>query len=185
MAHRQNSILAKPRLHSSARLLLSGACIVFLLFSPACDKTVQPGQDAARIIIGESIDGVRIGDDSATVVQKLGTPSSIIAPRFQGWTLGYDNGTHAGMGLLIRDIGRSSRMGVASVTVISPYTGKTSDGIGIGVNQALVLSRLGNPIDTLPTMSGLLVRYVYGITDFQVGYTNDTVSSLGIVANSY
>lgn len=185
MAYRRNKsvIGARNLLRSKIFRQFSVACIFILLAFLACDKSVEPKSSEARIVIDESIDGVRIGDDSLAVVQKLGPPSSIVAPRSRGWALGYDSGTHAGMGLLISNYGRSSQLLVTSMSVSPPYTGKTSDGIGIGVDQAFVVSRLGNPTDTLPTMSGLLVRYAYSSTNFEVGYTNDTVSTLAIVAN--
>jgi hypothetical protein len=163
----------------------SSACIFILVIFPACDKTVLPGQDIGteRIIINESIDGVKIGDDSAAVVQKLGPPSHIIVPRPSAWWFAYDSGAHAGMNLVINYAG-SVHPGVASVSVSAPYPGRTADGIGIGVSQAFVLSHLGNPSDTLPAMSGLLVRYFRSNTNFEVGYTNDTVSSLAIVVKN-
>jgi hypothetical protein len=180
MACRISNSIERPRLHSTTLQRLSEACLIILFLFPACDKTVQPGQDIARIIIDESIDGVRIGDDSAAVVQKLGPPTSIVLPRTPSMWFAYDSGAYAGLGLVI-NYSRSPHPGVASMSVSAPYSGKTADGIGIGVDQAFVLSRLGNPTDTLPSMSGLLVRYFYSTTTFNIGYMNDTVTSLAIV----
>jgi hypothetical protein len=186
MAYRQNKSdsNAKPSQRSSQIRHLSSVCILMLAVFQACDKTVQPGQDAARIVIDESIDGVRIGDDSATVVQKLGPPTSIIVPRTPAWLFAYDSGTHAGMSLTIGNYARSRRLGVTSISVSAPYPGTTANGIGVGVDQAFLLSRLGNPTDTLPTLSGLLVRYFYSNTTFNIGYTNDTVTSLAIAVKN-
>jgi hypothetical protein len=184
MACRHKNTTPKPRLHPATLRRLGGICLFILPLFPACNKSVEPQQNTARIIIDETIDGVLIGDDSAAVVQKLGPPSSITFPRTSGWLFAYDSGAHAGMSIAITNHTRSTRLSVTSMSASAPYPGTTADGIGIGVDQALILSRLGNPTDTLPTLSGLLVRYFYSNTTFNIGYTNDTVTSLAIVVKN-
>jgi hypothetical protein len=165
---------------------LSDNCIfIFLLLFLACDESVQSDAGSARIVIDQSIDGVLIGDDTAAVIQKLGCPDSILPPpRPPQRIFMYWNGAHTGMSLVIR-YPQASPPGVSSVSVGSPYSGKTADGIGIGTDAAFVLSRLGSPSDTLASsLIGRVERYAFANTYFDVQYVSDTVVTLAIVSKN-
>lgn len=109
----------------------------------SCDNGVAPN-DNDRIVLYESVDGVRIGDDAAMVIRKLGQPSSVVQGDFPGVRFEYHDGVHATMNIVIYDP-TAIPSGVVSLAVFAPYSGKTEEGIGIGSTHQEVLEGLGEP----------------------------------------
>lgn len=52
--------------------------IYSLLFITGCEMKLSPTLPLGRIIVNESINGVKIGDDTTTVIQKLGRPNPCV-----------------------------------------------------------------------------------------------------------
>ncbi len=118
------------------------------------DTTLNFTVEEARIILGQSIDGVKAGDDSLTVIEKMGKPNSIYDADLNGYIFAYisDGNPHARLYivLLIDPIFTSSRTAVIFIEADYPYKGKTKEGVGIGMSRSDVLKLLGNPTSTDP-----------------------------------
>lgn len=126
-----------------------------------------------RIVFGESIDGVHIGDSRKEVVQKLGEPDNILLGDFPGKGFIYKEGKHAGMSVTIY-----TEKGVKAVGIGSPYTGRTSDGIGIGSNREEVHQLVGPPDETHDNITGaveMVDTYHYDDTFFVVSYIENKI----------
>lgn len=110
------------------------------------DTTMNFVVEEARIVMGKSVDGVKVGDSTGTVVRKLGQPSSIILGDFPGFMYEYTQSEHAGMFVTIStDSSFGGLVGVVYVKVVSPYSGTTKDGVGIGTSRDIARKFLGSP----------------------------------------
>lgn len=109
------------------------------------DTTLDYEVEKASILLGKSIDDVKLGDDSQTVINKLGDPDEIQYGDFAGFLYEYLNQDKTERRLMIV-FSESSK--VTSITVYKVYDGKTKDGIGIGVHRDSVSNLLGAPSST-------------------------------------
>jgi hypothetical protein len=116
-------------------------CLIILL-SGGCNSPLNQGNDDARIVLGKSIDKVEIGDDSTTVIRKLGEPDEIAIGDYPGYFYMYTQGKYTGIHVTIHD---DDEKGVQVVSARSPYSGVTDADIGIGTSRETVLQFLGNP----------------------------------------
>jgi hypothetical protein len=99
-----------------------------------------------RIVWGKNIDGILIGDDSTTVIQKLGRPSGIGLGDFSGYIYEYYEGMFAGMSISISDDSTLGLgFGVFAVHLQAPYNGTTNEGIGIGTSREVAITSFGLP----------------------------------------
>lgn len=98
-----------------------------------------------RIVMGRSIDGVKIYDSPAVVQNKLGQPSSIAIGDFAGFIYEYGEGEPAGLRILLAEPFHETAI---QVTARSPYRGTTKEGVGIGTSQRTVRKFLGSPDST-------------------------------------
>lgn len=118
------------------------------------DTLLNFNVEKARIILCRSIDEVKIGDDSLTVVNKLGKPDTIYYADLDGWIFAYidDGNIHQRtyITLINNPIFISQSNAVISVEIGIPYTGKTKEGVGLGMNRDEVIKRLGEPTYTVP-----------------------------------
>jgi hypothetical protein len=153
------------------------ALLAFVLL-PGCDLGADSGQQG-RIVVNESIDGVKFGDDEVAVKQKLGEPSSIGIGDFPGVLYEYNAGKHAGMSIIIYSP-TATPSGVFSISVSSPYQGTTMDGVGLGTARSLILQTYGQPSMHSQEDSTSWDRYEFGGFLFLLHYRNDVVESLGI-----
>lgn len=92
------------------------------------------------IVWGESIEGVRIGDDSLTVIQKLGEPTwiSIETPESRFFVYQDDRSNQKEILLLIG-------YGVFSYQIVGASRLMTSEGIGVGTPREELLRKFGKP----------------------------------------
>jgi len=117
---------------------LIATCALLLL--PISCTDLGPETNAGRIVWNTSIDRIAHGDDSLTVVRKLGPPSAInsgISPgdapvAFNGCTLYYTSGSHAGLMIVIWRQPSSWGVGARYISAGPPYAGTTREGIGLG-----------------------------------------------------
>jgi len=126
-----------------------------IIISQGCTHTTE-SQGNFPIIWGKSIEGVSIGDDSTTVVRKLGNPTAIQWGDFDGYIFYYDAGSKYNRMEILIVKGHALNLGVISMQVYSPYKGTTKDGIGIGITREKTISILGQPDKTSTGPGGLL-----------------------------
>lgn len=118
-----------------------------------------------RIVWGESIEGVRLGDDSLSVIQRLGEPSSVGAEDYFFTSMYYFEGR-------LRETDVYLWKGqVFNIRLIPPYKGQTQTGVGIGMSREDVLKRLGAP-DRSPAF------YDFGQSFWEVDYVDGIVSTI-------
>ncbi|MDY6794891.1 MAG: hypothetical protein SWK76_06385 [Actinomycetota bacterium] len=102
------------------------------------------------VVPGQSVAGIHIGDDFAMVKQEYGIPNS------SGFTTeGFVCATYTGgygswkLNLYLEDKDENDSLGdydsVVSISVRSPYAGRTAGGVGIGSAEADVLTEFGTP----------------------------------------
>ena len=149
--------------------------LAFLQFS-GCSKGVEPA-DEARIVLRESVDGVKFGDSEQTVVQKLGQPDDIAQGDFPGVTYEYNTGKYATMHVTIYSPG-VLHSGVVYISVQSPYPGATKDGIGIGSPRESVRQILGQPDSHGESVDTTWDRYEDDAHVLLVNYRGEVVESL-------
>lgn len=100
--------------------------------------------ERARIILGYTIDGVLLGDDSLTVINKLGEPIDINDDPDVVYIFNYP-----GIELSVRKpLDDSLGTFVAEIKIFDPYSGKTKEGICIGTDRESVLSLIGLPLSS-------------------------------------
>ncbi len=126
----------------------SGTCIVLAFFGVlafsipfGCEGSVSPAPEVT-IVPYEGVDGVTFGDSEATVIAKLGRPDNTGVGDFPGVFYEYVRGIHATMNVVIYSPGQP-HAGVVSISVQSPYSGKTKEGIGVGSPRVSVQQTMG------------------------------------------
>lgn len=168
-----------PSLFSLAIVLSSISC------HDAGVEVVKPDEGGVGIILpGIGIEGIALGNSEETVAQKLGKPSAKgwADGLYRGWrTYAYWEGQHAGLEIYFIDNGDS--YGPADVlTVLSPYGGKTSEGIGLGSSLETVHQKYGKPKHTLtqPTQHWIADFYCFNGKKLEVHYVDSLVSTMSI-----
>jgi hypothetical protein len=111
------------------------------------NTTINFELEEARILLYKSIDGIKIGDDSLTVIQKLGEPSDIRPAgdcecyAFYYFEFPYDILRIS----FLKNAPRDSIYSVVDLRVYNNYEGKFTEGIGLGYSRDEVLRVLGEP----------------------------------------
>jgi hypothetical protein len=132
--------------------------------------------EEARIILEKSIDNVEIGDDSTTVIVKLGEPDEIALGDYAGYLLIYTRGTHNGITVTLH-----SEKGVQGVSARSPYNGFTETGIGIGTPRETVVQALGDPgFSAQLNNDRTKETYRYGPNSFSFVYREGKTEAVGL-----
>ena len=149
--------------------------VVAFLMGAGCnlfDTNGSADEPAARIVFGESIEGLRIGDDSTTVVETLGAPDEMAQDDFNGDIFRYTEGELALTEVAVsRDSGLG--LGVIDVRVSAPYGGRTKGGTGIGTPRGEVLEELGPP--DIVDASGRYATYLFEANAFVVEYRDEKI----------
>ena len=142
------------------------------------DNLTQYERDISPFIFGKSIEGVEIGDDSITVIQKLGKPTRIEDGDFNGYIFYYVEGRLANTFVAVSN-DRALSLGVIGISVEGPYQGKSKDSIGIGSDRDFVISKLGVP-DTTVGETPIYDTYFYGKNIFEITYENQHALRIGM-----
>jgi len=153
--------------------------LFLVLIIAGCDQGVESDKMLGRIAIDDNVDGVRLGDDSIAVTQKLGNPNSVVLPATPSMIYMYTEGIHATMSVVIY-----YNKGVTQISVSPPYQGKTWDGIGIGSSRTYVISKLGDPAEDIPDYDLNIDRYVFGKSLLLIHYDSVFVRSLSMDAKN-
>ena len=143
-----------------------------------CSKN-PVNSEFGRIIPWESIDGVNLGDTPDAVNKKLG----LYDENFNwdgiysgGMVYDYNDGFHAGLRVFIGDADY-----VDDISVKSPYTGKTKEGIGIGSSLASVHDVYGVPDKTHSINDTTRSETYYSDNSgFNIYYEDSNVRRIGI-----
>ncbi|MCG6959647.1 T9SS type A sorting domain-containing protein [bacterium BMS3Abin03] len=112
------------------------------------DTTLNYEVEKARIILYQSIDDVEEGDDSLTVINKLGEPNYISDADLDGYIFHYYNES-IGLDLAIT-LYPTSAPKVVVIEADGIYSGKTKEGVNIGMYREETLKLLGMPLYTVP-----------------------------------
>ncbi|MEI7905779.1 MAG: hypothetical protein WCI84_00330 [Bacteroidota bacterium] len=146
---------------------------VFIFLFTSCQHTTTP-EPQSQIVLGDNIEGVQIGDDSSTVVRKLGKPSYIGDGDMNGYIFQYTEGRLAYTFVTISKDPLFG-LGTISVSLEGPYAGKTKDGIKIKCEREFVLGKIGVP-DTSFAGSPLTYDiYYFNKNGFTFTYENQIV----------
>ena len=157
------------------RLVIIGM-LAFLCQAFACtDLGTEPPVNV--IVWNSSVDGVRLGDDSATVIRKLGPANYITIGDFAGYILFYSSGPHAGLSVTIWTRQTTWGIGTRSIGVSAPYAGTTKDGIGLGSTQEQVRGIIGSPTRSLDSQD----EYLEDAQRTIVRYTNGKITSIVLI----
>ena len=163
-------------------LRYAGTATLFLLgcaLGAGCDALSDRPQEA-RVVFGESINGVAIGDDSLSVVRELGNPSETGTDWRGGAVLRYTEGAHAGLEVALAP--DSAGGGVVRVSARAPYDGRSEEGVGLGSEQDEALGAWPQPERSHDLDSLRYDLYFFGDRFFGVEYAGDRVAALEVVA---
>jgi len=149
--------------------------LVLLIFS-SCDTASDP-HEINGIVFGDNIEGVRIFDDSAAVVRKLGKPTSIGYGDFRGYIFDYTKGVLNYTHLIIMEDPLLA-YGVVSMSVEAPYRGRSKEGIKIGSEREFVIDRLGTPERTQGEPPDNIDLYKYRTNYFSIDYESNKVKRI-------
>ncbi len=151
--------------------------VSFILLIAGCGVNDLNEQGKFRIVIGESIDFVKVGDGGNVVISKLGQPDEIAMGDFAGYMYIYKKGFHSGITVTI-----NSEQGekVSAISIYAPYSGRTKEGLGIGSKHDDVIKILGEPAQSIELASiGNIMDYYYiGDNKFSVSYSDNIVESI-------
>jgi outer membrane protein assembly factor BamE (lipoprotein component of BamABCDE complex) len=158
-------------------LRISVPILLLALSSGSCRHAVEPNPDEGRIVINQSIDGLTFGDDTLTVIKKLGPPNRSSYNGPESVAFFYIQGRHATMYLSI-NLNPVSHGGVNIIEVTSPYAGKTSAGIGLGSKRQEVWSKIGKPSSSDTFQLGWYDSYDSGTNETLIEFQNDVVTRI-------
>jgi hypothetical protein len=161
--------------------LLLTACFVL-----ACERPFvePPADERGRIVLGVSVDGARLGEDTSTVFVKLGPPARIVRGganiRFF-----FDVGPAAGVELYF-DVEPSGFLSARSAfRITAPYDGQTEEGIGIDSRRAEVIESIGEPLSTVRVgTDGIHDRYAAFGNQLIFIYVNNRLAEIGMAGRS-
>ena len=113
-----------------------------------------------------------------TVIKKIGKPTHSWEADIDGSLLIYGEGSKYNyMEILVVKSG-APHLGVNVIGVYAPYSGKTKEGIGIGVTRKKSLEILGQPNRSETGPGGkdnIIDIYLFDRTGFSLEYRNDVV----------
>ncbi len=138
------------------------------------DTTIVFAVEKARIILGQSIEGVEIGDDSLTVINKLGEPDYVGEGDFDGYIFYYTKGSLSDTYVFISK-DRALGLGVIGVHVEGTYRGKTKHGITVNSGRDFVINVLGTPSKTQENFPIVYDDYYYSKNIFGFEYYDKQV----------
>lgn len=121
------------------------------------DTTINFDVEKARIILGESIEGIKIGDDSLDVVNKLGMPDWIDYGDFEGYIFVYKLNREQ-VSLLV-SIFKNHPLNPSGTIVLfieatESYTGKTKEGAGMHLLKNEIRNLIGEPTVSFEDSNG-------------------------------
>ena len=160
-------------------------CLAIVFTISSCqDMGFQvPEEGGVGIIVpGKSIEGISLGESKEDVEQQLGEPSA------KGWTFGvyrgwrffqYREGLHAGLSIEFIDYGPSYGP-VDLLSALSPYSGKTKEGIGLGSALIFVRQTYGIPRNTLskPERNWIADFYCFDGKKLEIHYLDSIVTTI-------
>ena len=154
-------------------LIIIFICSIFLAIYACKNIPTQSNEntDTSRIVFGKSIEGVFIGDDSLTVIKKLGQPTYIQDGDFNGYIFNYTEGKLNFTYLFVSN-DPALGLGVIGITVEGSYQGKSKDSIGIGSERNFVQSKIGMPDTTEGEYPLIEDIYNYEKNSFGINYEN-------------
>jgi len=124
--------------------------------------------ERAGILLDGSIEGVRIGDDTLAVIQKLGKPDYFGDVSSNAFIWGYVNDSLDALEIsFVKNYPVELIYSVLHVDARVGYKGKTIDSVGIGSNKNLVRSKLGP--ECVPLNGSLFIDY-YKSEETKEGY---------------
>ncbi len=136
-------VLMKPPALLLLASLLSASVGCALLDSSEPDR---PHTEQARIMLTESIEGIKPGDTTKEVEHAFGPPSAIGYGDYAGFTYQYGNGSKTAKPTEIEILfAEEYEDRLLWMIVRSPYPGKTEEDIGIGSHKQEVRRLLGQP----------------------------------------
>ncbi len=137
-------------------LLLSSALLIWAgcnLLNVDQESTPSP-RGNGRIVFGESIENVKIGDDTTAVINKLGRPDHVGTGDFPGSIFeyvyplvdskGYRDSLEVTI-IITKEVRWEQSKGVQGLKVSGSYSGETRNGVGLGVSRESALVLLGEP----------------------------------------
>lgn len=146
-------------------------------FITSCTNPTE-SREYPSIVWGQSIAGIKLGDDSLTVIKKIGKPTYSFEGDIDGSLLIYGEGSKYNHMEILVVKSHAPALGVTNISVYSPYSEKTKDGIGIGVTRNKALEILGQPnrSETVPGgIDNIIDIYLFDRTGFGLEYRNDVV----------
>ncbi len=172
---------------SPSRWLLASIPIVALLLAIASceDNGVEVVEGGPGIIVpGKSVEGIKLGDSKETVEAKLGKPQSggIADGLYRAWyAADYLQGPHAGLTVYYVEINNLPGP-VDELIVVSPYAGKTKEGISIGLPIGKVHQAYGSPHHSFyfPQYNEVVDFYCINEHKFEIHYTDSLVTACSI-----
>lgn len=139
------------------KLIFKAVVIIIVLLYGCEDNSVQSEEDARINFQEGTIEGVKTGDDTTTVIQKLGMPDWVGIGDLDGFIYNYENQGQPGIAvIMVTFMNKSSDSSSPDYRVISiwaqnSYEGKSREGIGINTLRADVNTILGEPKTTSET----------------------------------
>jgi len=138
--------------------------ILFALIITKCNlqKVVDPIDFETRIIPGQSIEGIRLGEYHEMIEERLG-PKKLhgFADGLRSWTVFTWPGTvYSGLGVYFVEMGYGEYGPADYIEVETPYDGTTYEGIGIGTHMRDVHRAWGEP-ELLNDNSPYSIGYTY------------------------
>ena len=121
------------------------ALVLVLSISWAGCSLLGEDELGAPIVLGESIEGVELGDSEKEVIAKLGKPDGRAYPDLAGETFVYLSPEENVEFELTISEDPALGLGVISVYIYPAYEGKTEHGLGIGSPRSEVIDVLGQP----------------------------------------
>ncbi len=165
--------------------------IIICLFSCRCNTSTNNDNDTVdsclddpdcgRIVWGESIDGVVIGDSVGAVMQKLGEPRYITSRAFNGPIYSYYEGDTLRLEVAFW---ANLTNGVQYIRAMPWYRGKTEVGVGIGTFRDDALETAGQPVSG--TVYPITFHDLYEVNQnrFVVIYRDNRIYSIRMTKKS-
>ncbi|NWF88740.1 MAG: hypothetical protein HXY50_04670 [Ignavibacteriaceae bacterium] len=126
--------------------------IVITALTAGCEEIITEGGIEPTINFQEgTIEGIKTGDDTTTVLQKLGRPDWIRSGDVDGFYYEYADRRQLTQEMISvffmnRDYNHfPGDYRVAVINVLNNYDGKSKEGIRIGTLKYIVVKKLGNP----------------------------------------
>lgn len=151
--------------------------------------------EEARLVVGYSIDGIKLGENDSTVLARLEKPDYYIEGDCDCYGIGFFKGKHMGLEVFFyRGYDYVKGFTVFSVTAKSwpggNYQGKTKEGLGIGSSRYEIIKvneLYGSDYLVNTNGSGIYRKPPFGITDsfFWIEYDqSNEIANIYLVVNN-